>query len=147
MKEEYLTEEKYNQSNNKVKKVGKVLIIIGLILLSIGVILIISGFLGFGSQITSGFENGQNGINPGGIFSGIGLFALGGFLTTPGLFLTMIGLMLRFLIGNRREISAYTTQQIMPIAQEGINKMAPTIGNAAKEITKGIKEGLESKDN
>ena len=30
----------------------------------------------------------------------------------------------------------------MPVAQEGIVKMAPTIGKAASEIAKGIKQGI-----
>lgn len=48
-----------------------------------------------------------------------------------------------FLFSKQRSILAFSTQQAMPIAQEGIDKMAPTIGNAAKEIAKGIKEGLK----
>ena len=48
---------------------------------------------------------------------------------------------------KRREILAYTVQQVMPVAKEGIDKISPTIakatGNIAKEITKGIKEGLK----
>lgn len=51
------------------------------------------------------------------------------------------------MISKRREITAFTAQQIMPVAQEGIEKMTPTIGSAAgtigKEIAKGIKEGLK----
>lgn len=47
-----------------------------------------------------------------------------------------------YMITKRREILAFTTQQMMPVAQEGIEKMTPTIGNVAKEITKGIKQGL-----
>ena len=45
------------------------------------------------------------------------------------------------IISKRREITAFTAQQIMPVAKEGIEEMAPTIGNVAKEISKGIKEG------
>lgn len=78
-----------------------------------------------------------------------------------------------FMITKRREMLAFSAQQIMPIAQEGIDKMAPTIGKAtakiaketvpvykdiakemapiykdiAKEISKGIKEGLNDPDN
>ena len=63
-----------------------------------------------------------------------------------------------YFFAKRREIFAFTTQQVMPVAQEGIEKMAPTIGKAganitkemapaygeaAKEISKGIKEGLK----
>lgn len=48
---------------------------------------------------------------------------------------------------KRREILAYTVQQVMPVAKEGIDKISPTIakatGNIAKEVTKGIKEGLK----
>lgn len=141
----YLTEENYQRSNEKVKKIGKILIIIGAIMLGLGIILLLSGFLGFGSQVTNGIENGGN-MNPSGIFSGIGLFALGGFIAGDGGLLLFIGLIVRFLIGNRREITAYTTQQVMPIAKEGIEEMAPTIGNAAKEIAKGIKQGINEAD-
>ena len=48
-----------------------------------------------------------------------------------------------YMFSKRREITAFTTQQVMPIAQEGIEKMAPSIGNVAKEISKGIKEGMK----
>lgn len=147
MKKEYLDEENYQKSNKKVKKVGMILIIIGLILLCLGLVFIVAGFLGFGSQVSNGFELGHEGMNKGKLFSGVGIIAIGGFLTTPGLFITCIGLIVRFVIGNRREITAYTTQQVMPVAQEGIEKMTPTIskasGQIAKEISKGIKEGLK----
>ena len=142
----YLTEENYQKSNKKVKTVGNILIIIGLLLFIGGLILIISGFLGFGNQITNGMEMGQEGINPGSIFSSFGGFAAGGFMMVPGLFLTAVGFIVRFLIGNRREITAYTTQQVMPVAKEGIEEMAPTIGNAVGEIAKGIKKGLNDAD-
>ncbi len=52
-----------------------------------------------------------------------------------------IGLMLIFM-SKRREIAAFQAQQVMPVAKEGIEKMAPTAGVVAKEISKGIKEGL-----
>ncbi len=42
-----------------------------------------------------------------------------------------------------RHILAFQAQQVMPVAKEGIDEMAPTIGNVASEITKGIKKGLE----
>lgn len=51
-----------------------------------------------------------------------------------------------FFISKGREIAAFTTQQAMPIAKEGIDEMAPTVGNAAKEIAKGIKEGLNEEE-
>ena len=51
-----------------------------------------------------------------------------------------------YIFGKRREIAAFTTQQVMPIAKEGINEMAPTIGNVAGEIAKGIHNGLNESD-
>ena len=51
-----------------------------------------------------------------------------------------------YMFAKRREITAFTAQQVMPVAQEGIEKMAPTIGNAAGEIAKGIKKGLNDDD-
>jgi len=72
-----------------------------------------------------------------------------------------------YMFTKRREIMAFSAQQVMPIAQEGIEKMTPTMskvvedmsptmkkvakdmapvyGEIAKEITKGIKEGKEDK--
>ena len=66
-----------------------------------------------------------------------------------------------FVFAKRREILAFQAQQVMPVAQEGIEKIAPTLGKAgasiakemtpvygeaAKEIAKGIKEGLNEAD-
>lgn len=66
-----------------------------------------------------------------------------------------------YMVTKRREIMAFSAQQVMPVAQEGIEKMAPTIGKAgasmikeispaigdvAKEISKSIKEGVNEAD-
>lgn len=50
-----------------------------------------------------------------------------------------------YITTKKREIADFGAQQIIPIVQESIDKMAPTVGNAAKEIAKGIKEGLKDK--
>ena len=149
-KKEYLNEENYHNTNQKVKKIGTILMIVGLILAGLGIVLVLGGFLGFSGQIFNGIENGPQGVSGSDLFAGFGSFAIGGFLIGPGVMCTFIGLIMRFVIGNRREIMAYTTQQVMPVAQEGIEKMAPTIGNAtgtiAKSIAKGIKEGLKDEE-
>jgi len=85
------------------------------------------------------------------------LFMLGAFIIIASLMFSA-----SFYVAlKRREILAFTAQQVMPVAQEGLEKMAPTIGDItekgmekmtpvigkmAKEITKGIKEGLEDKE-
>ena len=51
-----------------------------------------------------------------------------------------------FFIAKRRHILAFSAQQVMPVAKEGINEMAPTIGNVAGQIAKGVKEGLKDED-
>ena len=56
-KKEYLTEENYHNTNQKVKKIGTILIVIGLILAGLGIFLVLGGFLGFSGQIFNGIEN------------------------------------------------------------------------------------------
>lgn len=51
-----------------------------------------------------------------------------------------------FIFAKQRHIVAFQAQQVMPVAKEGIDEIAPTIGNAAGEIAKGIKKGLEDED-
>ena len=154
--EKYLSEEKYQEDNKKVKKIGKTLLIVGVVILIISAIIIVLGFFGFGNtavnsavnSVGSNASDGEMQKTAAGIFGSFGLIALGGFVNTIGFGLTIAGAIV-MIISHRREITAYTTQQVMPVAQEGIEKMAPTIGNAAREITRGIKEGLndaEKKD-
>ena len=92
------------------------------------------------------------------------------FATIPlimfGVFICIATCMISFAVfmtAKRRKVLAFHAQQVMPIAQEGIEKVAPSIGKAraniakemapiygdiAKEISKGIKEGMkEEKDN
>lgn len=52
-----------------------------------------------------------------------------------------------FTIAMRRHILAFSVQQVMPVAKEGIDEVAPTIGNAAGEIAKGIKKGMNDDEN
>lgn len=52
-----------------------------------------------------------------------------------------------YLFARKRDISVFTIQQSMPVAQEAIDKMAPTVGNAVgtigKDIAQGITEGIK----
>ena len=79
--------------------------------------------------------------------SSIPFYIIGAFI----IFATCITVAPIYIFSKRREIVAFTTQQVMPVAQEGIEKMAPTIGSAAgtigKELAKGIKEGINEADN
>lgn len=73
-------------------------------------------------------------------------YMMGGFVVFVTLII--IGIMYLSLIKGRETI-AYFAQQQMPLAKEGIEKMSPTAGKVAEEVTKGIKRGLkdENKEN
>lgn len=59
-----------------------------------------------------------------------------------GVFIIIVSCMIAcplYLFTKGREITAFTTQQVMPVAQEGMEKMAPTvkhIRNTWKRISK-----------
>lgn len=72
-------------------------------------------------------------------FSSIPYFIIGSFIIVASM---MISGSIYF-FAKRREIMVFAMQQTMPVAQEGIEKMAPTIGKAASEITKGITKGIK----
>ena len=141
----YLNEEDYQRYTAKLKKIGKILLIVGLALFVISIVLVIIGSITFGSTMVT--ENATSALG------GMGLFAIGSFGSVFSFGLAGVGGMILF-IAHRREITAYTTQQVMPIAKEGIEEMTPTVakatekmapaaGKVAKEVAKGIKEGLE----
>lgn len=111
---EHLNEERYQKTKKKIN-------IIGIGLLCIGLLLAILGF------VTTFIMHNEN-----------NLF----FLMFLGVPMTFIGFFL-IIVSHMREISAFTAQQQMPIAKEGIEKISPSVGVAAKEITKGVKEGLK----
>ena len=144
----YLNEEDYQRYNAKVKKVGKILLIVGLSLLVVSIILIVLGAVNFGNGALNESERGALG--------GMGLFAIGSFSSVFSFALASVGGMC-LLVAHRREITAYTTQQVMPVAKEGIEEMAPTVGKAtetmapaagkvAEEVARGIKKGLKDEE-
>lgn len=147
----YLNEENYQKTNVKVKRTGKILLIVGIILLILGIVLVVLGFTGVGSTFSNGIQqadmdNINNDQMAKGIFSNFGLLAGGGFITVLGFsVITTGGLILFF--AHRREIAAYTTQQAMPVVKETVSEVTPTVasaaGSIAKEISKGIAEGKE----
>lgn len=154
---EYLSEEKYQQTNVKVKKIGKILLIVGIIVLILSFILTIIGLLSFGNSALNIFDIYKSGNEidamkntASGTFGSFGVLALSGSLGTIGFILTATGAII-MAISHKREITAYTTQQVMPIAQEGIEKITPTvatsIGEIAKSISKGIQDGKQNPEN
>lgn len=91
-------------------------------------------------------------------FDSIPFFMFGGFI----IFASLIISFTTYITTKRREMMAFSMQQVMPVAQEGMEKMEPTLskvgsrmmknmapayGEMAKEISKGIKEGLKEMNN
>ena len=64
-----------------------------------------------------------------------------------GIFIWVVTVMISgaiLMFAKRRHILAFGMQQTMPLAKEGIEKMVPTVGNAAGEIAKGITSDIKS---
>ena len=148
-KKEYLNEEEYLQNAKKLKTIGIIVLIVGIVILISSILMVVFGYLGFGNTFRSGFESIDSGSIDnsrmvGGVFGSFGLIAFGGFLSMIGLIVSGVGVGL-LIWAHQREITAFTTQQVMPVAQEGIDKMTPTVSNAAgslaKSISKGVAEG------
>lgn len=112
---EYLNEEQYNKTKKKLNTIGTILLCVGAVLVVSSIVL----------QATKSDNE-----------------MLMGLLGVAGFFMIPIGIFLK-VTSHMREISAFTAQQQMPVAKEGIEKMAPSVGVAAKEIAKGVKEGLK----
>ena len=112
-------------------------------------------------KINSGYNDTKNRIDQSIVSSSaskyVPLFIFGGMI----IFVSGIISLSIYLIAKKRDISAFAIQQSMPLAQEAIEKMAPTIGDAGKtvidkvgpsigsaagNIAKGIKDGLKDED-
>ncbi len=150
IKKEYLNEEKFQKTNKKVKLIGVLILLLGILMIVGGIYLKKTDGYIFGyhdaTQIRS-FEDLEKYKKE----SSSEFFnyhvedsdLIGTGMMFFGWFISMIGLTVRFFIGNAREIGAYTRQQEMPLQQEYMEKMSATAGVVAKEVGKGIKEGMK----
>ena len=131
-KKEYLSEEKY-------QKIKKILIILGFISLAVGVILLVLAILvKVPEEPSLGDPNwwGNSKISSDAESKKALLF----------FFSFVFGIMLPaalFGTAYKREMDAFTIQQKMPIKQETIRRIAPSVGEAAGTVAKGIKKGLK----
>ena len=136
---EYLTEERYNKANKKIKFAGVIILLVGLAIIGFGVyMLIVANSMSIpkmGEPNWFDMSSAQSSKQ-----------FTGGALCIVGFFVTVVGCMVRFVIPNQRNIAAYQAQQMRPVVQEGIEKISPSAGVAAKEIAKGIKEGLKDEE-
>ena len=140
---EYLNEEEYKKVNKKVKTAGLVVLLLGVCLLISGILVVFSA--SFMKVPSMGDPNWFDASS-----AQMGRSSLGMFMIIPGIFVTVVGCMIRFGVANRREIMAYQLQQLMPLAQEGTEKMTPTAAKYSRtivrETVKGLKEGLSEEE-
>ena len=52
----YLNEERYQQNNAKVKRIGKILLIVGIIVFILGLVVLVLGFMNFGNTANNAIE-------------------------------------------------------------------------------------------
>lgn len=67
-----------------------------------------------------------------------------------GIILICVGIVVSltfYIISKKREIKAFTTQQMMPIKQESIKKITPTVANSAETISNSISNGITEQKN
>ncbi len=157
----YLNEENYKRINTKIKNVGRLIMVIALIMIIAGFILKVG---------TMGIEvpkmGSENWFETTSAKSEMEFHATS--LIMFGVWLEFVGCIVRYFVGNARQIMAYNLQTTMPIAQEGIKTIVPTVAEAnvtmmktmapamgeiakdmspvyqevASSIAQGIKEGL-----
>ena len=121
----YLNEEKYQKTKKTLITIGCISIIIAITLLVLAI-----------TKKTP--EMGQDGWFE--AETTRSLMFMGAFVF--GLMVPMV----TFIPAFQRDINAFNAQSTVPVAKEAANEMAPTAGNLAKEVTKGIKEGLNDKE-
>lgn len=143
---EYLNEEEYQKNAKKLKKIGLIVLIVGIVVLILGSVLAIVGFVGFGNSPMQAFgaEYVDHGVVrdvAGSAMKNMVIIIIGSLLSMVGLGVSAVGGVLMF-VAHGREIRTFTTQQVMPIAQEGIDKMTPTVSNAAGSVAKSVSRGI-----
>lgn len=117
----YLNEEKY-------LRVKKGLTVVSVIVLLIGIGMIIGAIITKSKLPDNWFEMTTEEKDTD--FSCSSIMLVGGFLCFVSLII--------FLISRGREISAYSTQQVLPIEKERIDEMSPTYAKAAKTVVDAI---------
>ena len=149
-KKEYLSEQNYKRIKSKISISAFLILLIGTICSLVLVIIAISNKSGIDVTYVKAQRNAEffaNGSSPKYYELGSQLdkansstlyFMFAGFIITSSCFIS--GFI--YMSTKRRELLAYKTQQVRPVVEEGIEKISPYAGIAAKEIAKGVKTGL-----
>ncbi len=137
----FVNEQNYKKGQDFIRKIRKILIIVGLVLIAGGATLLTFGIIKQNS-VSMG-ESGWFDTSS----AGMGMCFGGGVMLMFGL-ACFIYALVATIYAHKREIMAYEASATMPVAGEVIEKGAPIVGGAiggvVKEVRKGWKEGGES---
>ena len=128
MNGKYVNEENHQKVKGKLKKVGKILLGIGIVISIAGIILLILGFANVGD-----FSSNIDMV----------LFMVGGFLFAIGFAILGFGIYATF-FAHAREIGSYTASSVAPVLKETTEYIAPTINNTVGGMAESISEGIAS---
>ena len=117
----------------KNKRVGKILIGVGIGLFIIGAILIVTSFIAYTDSI---FD-----LNPSKSFGKLLFIILGGILNTIAIGLFVFGIIL--FITNNKKIKEYANKKVIPKAKETFNKVEPVVTDVIKTVGKGLERTAE----
>ena len=121
-----------------LKKLGKLLLVLGLIIVVVGVFTFIVG-VGIGTST----------IRPYFIIYGIGIL-----LSALGITMSIAGGIIIF-VGHSKDIENYANEKVIPAAKktynevkpkvkETVDKVTPKVKSAAKEVAKGVSNGIDA---
>ena len=117
-----INEEAYQKTRKTLKKIGIIVLCIGLPLFITGVVLTCIGF---------------------GDFDGPNLFMIGGFLMFFGF--AGIGVSIGLLVtASARKIQGFMANTTIPVVKEVTQELAPVVGDVAEEVTQAIKGEKET---
>lgn len=130
----YVNESNHKKGKKFFIKAGIIADVIGVVLIIVGIILIVKG-----TSVTK-VDMGDSGWADSKMAS-MGFFMGGSMLSFLGLASIMFSIGM-YVSAHRREIMAYSASTVLPVVKEGVEYIAPTVGNVVEEIASGVSDGI-----
>lgn len=118
------------ESAEKNKRLGEILVGVGIGLFVIGSIIVLIAFLTFTGSIFK--------LNPGESIGKLIFLLIGGILSTISVGLLVFGIVL--LVSNNKKIKDYTNEKVIPKAKETLDKAEPVVTDVIKTVGEGIED-------
>lgn len=127
---------------NKLNKISKFILVIGIITTILGIVLGIVGFLGFGYSIVNIEEMKSQ------LFSGFALFALSPIITYIGVILSIVG-GICLIVSHINDITNFANKNVVPAVNQGVEYITPTVNRVSQSVNAGFsaaKDEFRKKD-